>query len=172
MRHNDVFDFESNLIVTSLQGVEEPHLQPLSGETIVGVNGDDAHTDIRAQFLAQESKFVFRCTCYISMWTHVCTIYRKHEQERMRAYNERILNIEQGSFTPLVYSVTSGVGPECSMFHKHITERMVEKSGERYEDITTHVWYVWKEAAHIRKTVRLSTNLGCLVKNSVLVMSW
>ena len=44
----------------------------------------------------------------------------KHEQQRKRNYNRRIMNIEHG--TPLFFSVSGGMGKECSMFHKHIAE--------------------------------------------------
>ena len=55
---------------------------------------------------------------------HVTTesVLKKHEQEKKRNYNRRIMNIEHGTFTPLVFSVSGGMGKECSMFHKHVAE--------------------------------------------------
>ena len=38
---------------------------------------------------------------------------KKHEQEKKRNYNRRIMNIENGTFTPLVFSVFGGMGKEC-----------------------------------------------------------
>ena len=38
------------------------------------------------------------------------TIFHKHEQEKKRAYKQRILDVEQSTFTPLVLSATGGHG--------------------------------------------------------------
>ena len=45
------------------------------------------------------------------------------------------MKIENGTFTPLVFSVSGGMGKEWSMFHKHLVERLAIKTGERYEKI-------------------------------------
>ena len=37
------------------------------------------------------------------------------------------MNVEHGTFTPLVFSLTGGEGPETSMFHKHISQKYCEK---------------------------------------------
>ena len=44
------------------------------------------------------------------------TIFRQHEQAKKREYNERILEVEHGSFTPLVFGTNGGMGEECSRF--------------------------------------------------------
>ena len=36
-------------------------------------------------------------------------IYRIHETEKKRKYNSRVTEIEQGTFTPLVFTTTGGV---------------------------------------------------------------
>ena len=38
------------------------------------------------------------------------SIYRQHENEKKRKYATRVLEIEQGTFTPLVFSTTGGMG--------------------------------------------------------------
>ena len=45
------------------------------------------------------------------------------------------MNIEHGTFTPLVFSVSGVYGKECSMFHKHVAEKIATKTKERYEII-------------------------------------
>ena len=49
------------------------------------------------------------------------------------------MNIEHGSFTPLIFSVFGGMGKECSMFHKHVAERIATKTEERYEKILSAI---------------------------------
>ena len=51
----------------------------------------------------------------------------RHEKEKKREYNRRIMNTEHGTFTPLVFSVSGVLGKECSMFHKHMAEKIAKK---------------------------------------------
>ena len=45
---------------------------------------------------------------------------KKTEPERKRDHNSRILNVEQASFTPLVFFITGGMGRNSSMFVKRL----------------------------------------------------
>ena len=59
MRHNNVRDFEANLLRKVCNDVElEPPLQPLTGEIATGLTGDEARPDIRAKSLEAVSKRV------------------------------------------------------------------------------------------------------------------
>ena len=40
---------------------------------------------------------------------------------------------------PLIYYVNGGIGPECEQFHKHLAERIAEKSGEKYTSVITWI---------------------------------
>ena len=50
-----------------------------------------------------------------------------HKKEKKRAYKSRIMNVEHGTFTALVFSLTGGEGPEGSIFHKHIAQKICAK---------------------------------------------
>ena len=39
----------------------------------------------------------------------ISQVYIAHEREKKRAYNERVLKMEKGSFTPTVMSTSGGV---------------------------------------------------------------
>ena len=54
-------------------------------------------------------------------------------------YNDRILQVEKGSFSPLIFSTTGGMGPECTRFHKRVAELISEKKGEQYCDVVNHI---------------------------------
>ena len=43
-------------------------------------------------------------------------VYRLHEKDKKREYNRRIIEIEQGHFTPLILSTSGGIGPECAIY--------------------------------------------------------
>ena len=55
--------------------------------------------------------------------------------ETKRQYNQRIMQIEHGTFTPLVFTSTGVMAPECLMYHKALAHKISQKRGERYDDI-------------------------------------
>ena len=40
----------------------------------------------------------------------LASMYRRHEQEKKRQYEERVREVERATFTPLVMSTTGGMG--------------------------------------------------------------
>ena len=54
-------------------------------------------------------------------------------------YNHRILNVEKGSFSPIIFSTTGGMGPESTKYHKRIAELLSRKRGEEYSDVVNFV---------------------------------
>ena len=61
--------------------------------------------------------------------------YVVNEQEKKRQYNDRILNVEHGYFTPLVFSCFGGMSHECTMFFKHMTSLIADKRNESYQNV-------------------------------------
>ena len=55
-----------------------------------------------------------------------------HENEKKRMYNQRVTDIEQGTFTPLVFTTTGGMGEECKKYHSRLAELIAIKQGEKY----------------------------------------
>jgi len=47
--------------------------------------------------------------------------------------------VEQGTFTPLVFTVAGSMGPECSIFHKNLAEKLASKTGEQYTHIMNYI---------------------------------
>ena len=56
--------------------------------------------------------------------------YEINEQEKKREYSSQILNVEQGTFTPLVFSAAGGMGRERSMFFKKLSQLISIKQKE------------------------------------------
>ena len=44
--------------------------------------------------------------------------YRRVELEKKRVYGERVREVERGTFSPLVFSCSGGIGPAASVFYK------------------------------------------------------
>ena len=55
-----------------------------------------------------------------------------NNNNKKRSYSRRVLDIEHGSFTPLVFTSTGGMGPECLRFHCRLAELIANKKGEHY----------------------------------------
>ena len=66
-------------------------------------------------------------------------IYKAHEQEKKRKYNERVIQIEKGSFTPIVGSTFGGWGKEADRHHKRIASLIALKSNEDYADVIGYI---------------------------------
>ena len=145
IRHNAVRDFFAKQKSTVCKDVEcEPHIQTLDGETFstsTTLTGDNAHPDIRARgFYRPEQNFYFdikflnpNSESYLSSSTE--KIYERAETQKRRLYNERILNVEHGSFCPLVYSVTGGSGPEARTIFRLLCEKISHKTQQNYSDV-------------------------------------
>ena len=69
----------------------------------------------------------------------IADVYKRNEKEKMRAYSDRILQVEKGSFVPLVYTTTGGMGPQCERLHKRVAELISDKRNERYSDVINHL---------------------------------
>ena len=61
------------------------------------------------------------------------------ENAKKKAYNNRILQVEKGTFTPLIFSTTGGMGPECERYHKRVAELISKKRNEEYSDVVSHI---------------------------------
>ena len=59
-------------------------------------------------------------------------IYKKHENDRKRQYAERIMEIEQRTFTPLVFTTAGGMADKCAKYHSRLAELIANKKGESY----------------------------------------
>ena len=64
-------------------------------------------------------------------------IFQLHENEK-RQYSRWLLEVEQGTFTPLVFTSTGGMANECKRFHSRLAELLALKKGDDYA--TTISW--------------------------------
>ena len=79
-------------------------------------------------------------------------IYKRHENEKKRQYAERVMEIEQGTFTPLVFTTTGGMADECVSYHSRLAELIANKKGESYSSAIS--WIRAKESlAIIRSSI-------------------
>ena len=147
MRHNRVRDLEAALMKEVCHNVQiEPELLPIDGETSrsgnvaekarldvagVGVWGDYEKTFLDIRIMHPNSP------SYVNK--PIQQVYATHEQEKKRCYNERVLQVERGSFTPIVGSTFGGWGNEAKIYHKRIAKLIALKRNEEYADLINYI---------------------------------
>ena len=57
----------------------------------------------------------------------------------MRKYNSRVLTVEKGTFTPLVYTTFGGCAPQAVKYHKQIAKLIARKQNEDYHNVISHI---------------------------------
>ena len=143
-------------------GVEtEPVLQDITGEELNrGANiATDARLDIAARgfWERQRSAFFAVRTCHPNADSYrdmdLNQIYKQHETEKKRQYASRILEVEQATFTPLVFSTVGGMAAECKRYHSRLAELLATKKGERYA--TTMSWIMARMAFALLRSALL-----------------
>ena len=59
--------------------------------------------------------------------TSLAQCYQRNELEKRRAYDERVREIEHGSFSPLVFNTSGGMGKTANIVYKRIASMIAEK---------------------------------------------
>ena len=72
--------------------------------------------------------------CYQNLT--LAAAHERNEQEKLRAYEERIINVDHGSFTPLVFTTSGGLGPRAKAFYARLAEVMAEKKQQPRSSVT------------------------------------
>ena len=147
MRHNNIRDLEATLLRPICKDVKvEPKLMPLGCTGTQSTNATDgARADVSAVGLwgPLERTFVDVCIVHKNSPSYedstAAEVYRDNENRKKRAYNDRITHVEKGSFTPLIFSTTGGMGAECTRYHKRVAELIAKKTGDSYADVVNHV---------------------------------
>ena len=82
--------------------------------------------DIRVTNLLSES--------YLKM--PIDKVLLKQEEEKKRAYLERVRDLEASTFTPLVFSANGGMAAECAMWMKRVIINYAKRNGMGIPDAT------------------------------------
>ena len=147
MRHNDPTDFLASCMKEVHNDVEvEPKLQPLTGESLrhrTANTDPDARADIRVRgFWTQGSNAFFdtrffypHARCYRSK--PLKSLLRKMEGDKKREYEERIREVEHGSFTPLVFTTGGGMGQEATVVIRKLADDLAMKRNDSYSRVVS-----------------------------------
>jgi len=98
----------------------------------------DARLDIHARGLWERQRSAFFdvrvCHPYADSYRDLDLkqIYKQHENDKKRLHTQRVMDVEQGTFTPLVFTTTGGIREECRRYHDRLPELVAAKKGEDY----------------------------------------
>ena len=103
---------------------------------------DGVHLDIVAENCwggdRQRSFFhvrVFNPLAQTYQNTSLAQCFQRNELEKRRAYDERVREIEHGSFSPLVFSTSGSMRPTATVVYKRLASMIAEKSIKPYSII-------------------------------------
>ena len=113
----------------------EPPLQPLSGEVLppTANTDDEARLDVSARDfwfdggLAFFDVRVFNPFAKTHLNTKLETVFNQNERQKKSHYNQRVITVEHGSFSPIVLSAYGGFGKETDRFITKLTNKLSEK---------------------------------------------
>ena len=164
LRHNSLRDTIAEIMQNSCRDVViEPMLIPPTGEHLPRgtIMSNEARLDISARSVWNplERAFfdvrVFHAQAASNRKLPIPKMYEKHEKQKKTAYNARVIQIEKGTFTPVVFSTCGGMGKEADKLFKKLAAKINVKTGQRYPDAISF----------IRKRVRFD-----LLKTTVIAL--
>lgn len=147
MRHNRIRDAEAHILREVCKDVRvEPELLPIGNMPVESTNtSEKARLDVSAVGIWSQMERTFldiRVTHPNSpsyKGKDIAKVYEQHEKEKKRAYNHRIMEVEKATFTPLVFTTSGGMAPECARYHKKIAELISNKTKEEYSKVINHL---------------------------------
>ena len=104
----------------------EPPLQPLSGESLfLRIANQDvgAHLDIKASgFWGSRFEPTLFDVRIFNRYapSNRCNPYCQHETSKRRQYEERVREVENGNFSPLVFSTSGGMGASTTVAYMQV----------------------------------------------------
>ena len=142
LRHNRLRNITASLLKEVCHDVRiEPTLQRLTGEQFeqrTAITSDEARLDVAARGFWTAGQIAFfdirvfysNATRYANQSLQQC--HASNENEKKRKYNNRVMNVEQGCFTPLVFSTNGGMGRECRKFYARLADMIAAKRKQEY----------------------------------------
>ena len=106
---------------------------------------DEARLDISAVGVYapfEKTYFDVRVThpnCKTNIFKPLAQVYAEHEKAKKDAYEERVRESEKGSFIPLIFSTSGGMGPMTSVLVKRLSEKISDNSYEARSMVTNYI---------------------------------
>ena len=149
LRHNSLRDRTAELMKICCRDViTEPVLLPTDGvELPTGANKkDNARLDVAARSVWNplEKAFfdvrVFHAPAASNRDLKTLpAMYKHHEDLKKKEHNERVIQVEKGVFSPLVFSTSGGMGKEAGIVYKRIAEKIANTKKQKYHETIAYI---------------------------------
>ena len=77
---------------------------------------------------------VFNPTAPSNCQQSLASTYKKHERIKIRDYEQRVREVEHGTFTPLIMSLTGGCGNAANICYKRLASLLAKKLDQPYSN--------------------------------------
>jgi hypothetical protein len=142
-RHDRIKHTNAEFMKQVCQDVQvEPELIPIESlDYVGGKTSEKARLDIFARGLFgpfQKIMFdvrVFHPNAPSYKNRSISQLYQTHERMKCRDYEQRVIQVEKASFTPLVYGTHGGMAGKATAFHKRLAKLISDKKHERYSNV-------------------------------------
>ena len=149
MRHNAVRDVEADFLRTICKDVSiEPGLIQLTGNEGLA-NGSNTEDNARLDVACRGFWAPLQKSFLDIRFTHpnapsnknrkLKPLLKSHENRKKTEYNDRVLQVEHASFTPLVFATNGAMGEEAERYHAVLAEKMSEKMNCTYADTMNYI---------------------------------
>jgi hypothetical protein len=148
LRHNEIRDITAELLAEVCKDVRiEPPLEQLTGETFPNRSAnvaDEARLDVSATGLWIPYQKAFLDMMVINpsakRYRSIKQAFTSNENKKKQDYCQRVLEVENGSFSPCIFSINGGMGRECTAVYKRIAQLLCEKrEGTSYSECITFI---------------------------------
>ena len=144
MRHNAVRNTEAALMKDVTTDVQiEPDLLPVGNVQLA--NGTNLKTKARLDIAARGIWSSCERTMFDVRITHPCApsnmnksiedLLEANEIQKMKCYNDRVIQVEKSTFVPLVYSTNGDMGKQCQKLHQQLASLISAKTGDMYSKV-------------------------------------
>ena len=147
-RHDRIRDMLAKLLDDVAYDVRvEPPLQALTGEELPksANSKEEARLDIAARGFWQDGAMAFFDVRVFNPFakTHINSKieanFKLNETQKKNDYNQRVIDIEHGSFTPIVMTAYGGFSRETEKFMSHLIVKIAEKKDVPLSCIANYV---------------------------------
>ena len=147
MRHDEPKDLHASVCSLVYRDFEvEPPLQSAEGHVFKhksAITEDGARSDVRVRSFWSKQRnafFEFRVFyAFASSYRNqsLPQLYKKFGNLRTREYAQRIHEVEDGDFTPMIMSTSGGMGPEMQIAIKHLARKVAVKQKNDYSRVAS-----------------------------------
>ena len=148
--HNEICNLTAELLTQVCHNVcLEPSLQKLDNEhfQLWTANADDnerLYISADGFWERSERAFfdvrVFNPFALTNLKHQLGSCYHLHEMEKRRQYDEHVQEVERGSFAPLVFATSGGMGKQATVLYKRLASLLALKKDQPYSHVIGLIW--------------------------------